>query len=429
MTPPREGGPDGHTPQDHRHVWPTVRGFAATRLLGNLFVRAPYVFITEISRGLGVSVETMTVVLGVRELGGLGSPVAGRLVDNGHGAAVIAAGGVLVGISCLLAATPWFPVFVVVMVLGAFAKNSIDLAQNAWVGHEVPVTKRARVIGFIETTWAGSFLLGVPVIGFATDRFGWRSGFLITGPILALLAVGSGASLRRSQQGAAEDEPVGAPAARPTGSTATSTGSAATHHALEAIANPARLRRAIWAFFCLQPFSQMLVFAVNGDWFAGHLAMSNTQLSFATAALGVAELVGVAWVIAYADRLGPVRVGGVAIGLAAIPSLILIAMSNSAVGNSAVFGVAMLLLMDLAMEASFVATLPIVTELDVDNRGRSVAQAFVVMLVSRAVASAAGGAIYTRLGFNATLLTSATLCVAGCAALTWARRGPRLEAT
>ena len=101
------------------------------------------------------------------------------------------------------------------------------------------------------------------------------------------------------------------------------------------------------------------------------------MLTAALTAGAVLLLVGVAWVIAYADRLGPVRVGGVAIGLAAIPSLILIAMSNSAVGNSAVFGVAMLLLMDLAMEASFVATLPIVTELDVDNRGRSVAQASV----------------------------------------------------
>ena len=35
-------------PETTQSIWPTVVGFAATRMMGNLFVRFPYVFINQI---------------------------------------------------------------------------------------------------------------------------------------------------------------------------------------------------------------------------------------------------------------------------------------------------------------------------------------------------------------------------------------------
>src|SRR5689334_2527376 len=92
-------------------------GFVVTKLLGNLFIRFPYVFITKISEGLGVPIKTLTWVFGARELGGLAAPQAGRWVDRGHARRVIAFGGLVCGAACAAAASPWFGVFVVVMVI------------------------------------------------------------------------------------------------------------------------------------------------------------------------------------------------------------------------------------------------------------------------------------------------------------------------
>lgn len=398
------------TEEDGRHIWPTVAGFALTRLVGNLFIRGPYVFITEISKGLGVSVETMTLVLGVRELGGLGSPIAGRLVDRGHGPAVIIAGGALTGAACLGATPGWFPLFVVAMVLGGMTKNWVDLSQNAWVGHRVPVAKRARVIGFIETTWAGSFLLGVPLVGFVVDRWGWRAGFWLIGPLFVALAVTSGLRLATGSHSPDEFAHTGSDEAAPVAMDATP--------AVAHVGNPARFKVAMWAFFVLQSLGQMSVFAVNGDWFVEDLGMSNTGLSIATAVLGVAELAGVVWVMAFADRLGKARVARIALGVAALPSIVLILWS----GNVA-WGVAMIVIMDFAIEIAFVSALPLASELDPTNRGKAVGQVFVLMMGSRALASAVAGSIYANVGFDASLALSATACLTGFAAMDWARRG------
>lgn len=398
-----------------RAVWGTVAGFALTRLLGNLFVRAPYVFINQISKGLGVSVDTMTFALGFRELGGLAAPVAGRWVDWGHGVRVLAFSGLLAGLSCLAASTSWFWLFVVVMIVGGMAKNWIDLAQNAWVGHRVPVTKRARVVGLIETTWAGSYLIGIPVLGWSVNQWGWRAAFVVTGPLLALVAIGSAARLRGAADlhidATHEVEPHVAPHGEPALVEAP-------HRGLESFGNPSRMKRAIWAFCILQPFGQMMVFAVNGDWFVEQLGMTTGGLATATALLGVAELLGTLVVMAFADRLGPIRVATAALCVAVVP-LVALALTEPSLW----WGVGLLLVMDFGVEIAYVSVLPVVSELDVANRGKAVGQVLVLVMVSRAISSAVAGIVYTTVGFEAAVAAAAMATALGAAALAWAQFG------
>ncbi|MBX7068934.1 MAG: MFS transporter [Microthrixaceae bacterium] len=388
-------------------IRPTIAGFAATRLVGNLFVRFPYVFIDQIARGLGVEVHTLTVVFGVRELGGVVSPAAGRWVDRGHTGRVIAVGGALAGMSCLLAATAWFPLFVVVMVLGGATKVSVDLAQNAWVGHAVPLSVRGRVIGLIEATWAGAFLVGVPALGWAVDRWGWQAAFVITGPALVLAAALSGGRLRDPRS--------------PTGGNPTGLGDSppAVHH-VRVDARPDRVTAAVWVFAFAQPFAQMLIFAVYATWFRNEIGLSNGRISLITALLGVAELVGTVITVLSTDRLGPIRCGMWGMGLTIPPILGVVA-----VGESTVAAAALLIVMAVAIEFAFVSVLPVVSELDVTNRGKAVARVFVLIMVSRAVGSAASGTVYDLGGFNATLATAALAAAVASGALWWSRRGVR----
>lgn len=389
---------DDVAPTRTTSVWPTIAGFAATRLLGNLFVRFPYVFIDQIARGLGVEVRTLTFVFGARELGGLVSPQAGRWVDRGHTGRVVAFGGLLAGLSCLAAATSWFPLFVVVMILGGAAKVSVDLAQNAWVGHEVPLTARGRVIGVIEATWAGAFLAGVPALGWAVDRWGWQAAFVVTGPLLALLAMGSGARLRDHAH--TDDEP-----------------DVVAHHDVTIDARPDRVTTAVWVFCFMQPMAQMLIFAVYATWFRNELHLSNSKISVITALLGVAELVGTVVTVLTTDRLGPIRCGMWGMALTIAPMLGVVV-----VGSSAAPAAALLIAMAMAIEFAFVSVLPVVSELDVANRGKAVARVFVLIMVSRALGSAIAGTVYDLGGFDAALVAAAVAAGAASGALWWSRR-------
>lgn len=399
LAPPDSGALD---PRVERRV---VGRFLVTRLVGNLFIRFPYVFINQIARGLGVEVTTLTFVFGVRELGGLAAPVAGRWVDRGHAGRAIVWCGVAAGTACAVAVAAPFWGFVVLMVVGGAAKISVDLAQNAWVGHHVHLARRGRVIGLIETTWAGAFLVGVPLVGWVIDRWGWRAAFYVTGPLLAATAIAAGRGL--------PDTPASAPES-------SRFGDVEPRHAVFPVAKAAdlvRLRRAVWAFVVLQPGAQMLIFAVNGDWFSTELGMSTTTLGVVTALLGVAELSGTGLAIVLTDRFGSLRCGMWGILLTAPPLLGILA-----VGDNVVAAVALMLAMCVGVEFAFVTVLPMVPELDVERRGRAVGQVFVMMMVARAVSSWTAGVIYDVGGFGASIVVASAACVAGGAVLWWARR-------
>ncbi|NLA34805.1 MAG: MFS transporter, partial [Actinobacteria bacterium] len=259
------------------------------------------------------------------------------------------------------------------------------------------------------------------VLGWAVAHWGWRAAFLLTGPLFTLLAIGSGVRLhaRNEDLAAHEHDPADPDLASPTHADSTGHGGhGAAHRTLETLGNPKRLKPAIWIYFVMQPFAQMLVFAVNGDWFVEHLDMTTGGLSTATALLGVAELVGTLCVMGFADRLGPVRVGAAALIATAFPLVAL-----TLVEPTIFWGVALLIVMDFCVELSFVSVLPVVTELNIKNRGKAVSQVFMLMMVARAVSSAVAGLIYTNVGFDTTLLLSAGVAVIGGLALVWAQLG------
>lgn len=130
--------------------------------------------------------------------------------------------------------------------------------------------------------------------------------------------------------------------------------------------------------------------------------------------LGVAELIGTIITVWVTDRFGSVRCGmwGMAI---AVPPLLGIMV----VGTNVVGAVGLMLVMDVAIELAFVAVLPLVSELDVNNRGKAVSHVFVLIMVARAIGSAVSGRIYETGGFNASIAVAATACARATIALWW----------
>jgi len=344
----------------------------ASRLLGNTFIRFPYVLLSTMAAGLGISVSATTAILGVRELGGLASPLAGRLADRGHERTTMVAAAALCGACCLgIAAGGGVAVFVALMLVSGAVKISADTAQSAWVSHRVPFRRRARAMGILETSWSLAFLVGVPVCAIATDRWGWRAPFLGLG--LGMFVTAAWVWVRTPPDNPElHDEPTRRwrppPRARP-----------------------------LLAYAALQPFAQMLLFAVAGAWFADDLGFDVAGLGLTAIAIGTAELIGTAIPTVGGDRLGVRRVAiaGMAVAVPASACLVL-------VDGSRWLGLGLVVLAGVGFEISFVAALPMITEVDPESRASMVGAVFATATLARAVSSAVAGILFTAGGIGAT---------------------------
>lgn len=381
----------------------TIGVFTAARLAGNTFLRFPYVFVTAIAAGLGTDVRVVTAILGLRELGGLATPALSRAIDRGHLPRTLAIAGAVTGMASVGAVVGGLWGFTIALAVSGVGKMGIDLAQNAWIGHHVPFARRARATATVELSWALAFLAGVPMLALAVGRWGWRAPFLIVAPFLVgLTAWGARVARPPSDAAPVDHQRADAPAAD--------------DHA------PRRPlpRWSIWIYCFLQPFAVMIVFAVNGDWLATSLHLSESALGVAAIAMGIAEVAGTTLTMVAADRTGPARMSTWAMAACVPPLAILVSGPTNAV-----VAVGLFVILDLAIECSFVAVLPLVSELDPDNRARAISHAFVIITGSRAIGSVAAGWIYGAGGFAAISVVAAVVAAAATAALIAGRASRR----
>jgi predicted MFS family arabinose efflux permease len=86
------------------------------------------------------------------------------------------------------AALPLYATVLLALALTGLGRSCFDPALLAYVGTRVPWGRRGLAIGLIEFAWAGSSLIGIPLVGYLIGRHGWRSPFLLLG-VLALAAL------------------------------------------------------------------------------------------------------------------------------------------------------------------------------------------------------------------------------------------------
>ena len=366
------------------------------RLAGSVLTRFPYMFITSISRGLGVRLETFTAILGFRELGGLAAPAIGQLADRGHERRAIAIAIAVAGAATLgIALAPGPVVFTALLLVGGIAVPGFLTAQAAWIGHRVAFERQSRVFGVIELSWAGGLLIGVPICAWLDSAYGWRAMFVFAGSSLLVMSAATWWTLP------ADDIMYAADAARPT------------------------LDRALlgmYAYAVLQPFGQMMVFSVNGDWFVKHLGMSNAALATTTFVIGAGEAIGTGTVALVSDRIGKRRAGiiGVAIGA---PLAVSIGLVHDGSGTVRWVGVALIAVFAAGIEFSFVSSIPLFVELAPEARARTLGTALAISTVSRAAASALGGVVYVHGGMAASgAVSGVAMALAGVALWVGRRR-------
>ena len=352
-------------------TWLPVAFLARTTI--NTSARIIYPFLPALARGLGISLPAASRLVVLRLVAGVGAPLFGPLADRyGRRRVMVAALALFTLASLLLAGVGTLAAAAVAFTLYGVAKMLYDPALLAYVGDEVPYSRRGRAVGLLELPWAAAWLIGVPASGLLIERFGWRA------PWALLVALGL-AGMVLTQVGVPS---VSRPAARPGGRQFVAS-IVATWRGL--------LRRRSVRVLLLASMLVMLgievPFIVYGAWLETTFGLSLTALGLASTVVGVAEAAAELGTAVVTDRLGKRRsvlVGlvGLAASLVALPWL-----SRLGLG-AALVGVAFMM---LSFEFAVVSLLPLATELAPEARASLLSLNMAAFSVSRALGGLIGG--------------------------------------
>jgi predicted MFS family arabinose efflux permease len=385
-----------------------VNGFAwqivtATlcRLVLNTARRFAYPFAPVLSRGLGVSLSAVTMIIAANQSSALIGLICGPLADRlGYrlmmliGLGMLGA-GLLAG-GCL----PYYGVVFIALLMAGLGKSIFDPALQAYVSARVPYQRRGLFIGLLEFSWAGSTLIGIPAVALLIDTLGWRAPFFVGGGLglLGMFVVRRLIPPTTEQTDPKLHGGLGLKAA----------------YQFLVRSRPA-LGVLAYAFWVSAANDNL--FVIYGAWLEESFNLSIVALGLGTGLIGIAELAGESLTAFGADRIGLRRaliIGLIAtlIGYALLP----LYGHNLIVTMSGLFG------LFLCFEFTLVTSLSLSTEILPAARATMMASFFAAAGLGRVVGALVGGQVWMSGGIWATSLVSMAMNSLALIALLWGLR-------
>lgn len=373
------------------------------RLLINTSRRFAYPFASTLSRGLGVPLAAITSLIAINQVTGVLSPVFGPLGDRWGYRVMMLAGLAMLAVGMLVGGLlPAYGVVLLALFLAGLGKSVFDPALHAYVGQRVPFQRRGLAIGMIEFAWAGSALVGLPLVGLLMEKIGWRAPFFVLGGLglLSLVALAILIPSDRHQQHGTEGRP-------------------GFHQAWRRLS---RERAAVGAlgFGLLISAANDNLFVVYGLWLESAFGLSVAALGAATTVIGVAELLGEGLTASIADRLGLKR--------ATVAGLILSALSYvllPLVGRTLPLALIGLFFTFLTFEFTIVTAISLFTEILPAARAAMMSSNVAALSVGRVMGALVGGPVWLAGGMLATGFVSAAVSGLALVVLVWGLRGWR----
>ena len=263
--------------------------FMAGRILPSTALRMVYPFLGVFGRGMGVGLAAISLTVAARELTGLLTPFLAVVADRiGRKAGMLFGVALFIIGSALMVIWPTYTAFFISMCIIVLGTNIYMPAMFAYLGDKVPYRKRGFVMGLVETSWALSFLVGVPLVGLLIERRGWASPF----PIFAGLGVLVFVLLMWFIPATArQSEP---------------SGTGALWSNLHEVLNIKSVRAVLLA--CLAFGIAIDVFAlVFGVWLEDGFGLKIAALGIAASIIGFSELGGSLYFGWIADRIGKIK--------------------------------------------------------------------------------------------------------------------------
>jgi len=379
---------------------PRVSTVVFGRIVLNTARRFAYPFAPALSRGLDVPLAAVTAAIGVNQATGILGMVFGPLSDRlGYRLMMLVGMSMLVVGMFAAGILPMYATVLAALFLAGLAKNIFDAALQAYVGEQVPFAKRGMVIGVLELAWAGSTLIGIPVMGVVIDRLGWHAPFLVLGGTGVLGLIGIAIVIPADRQ--RKDRKSGP------GFWALWRTLAGSRPALGAL-----------GFALFLSLANDTLFVVYGAWLEGAFGLGIVALGASTSVIGVAELIGEIITVWLSDRIGLKRM--------ILFGAILTALCNALLplfGISLPLSLLGLFLLFVCYEFTFVSGMSLSTELLPGARATMMSGLFAAAGTGRFIGAWAGGYIWTAGGINATATAAVIASVAGIASLAWGLKG------
>jgi DHA1 family inner membrane transport protein len=373
------------------------------RLVINTARRFAYPFAPVLSRGLGVPLTAVTSLIAVNQatsvLGIFFGPLADRL---GYRLMMLAGMGTLALGMFAGGLLPFFGVVLAALLLAGLGKTVFDPALQAYVGERVPFNRRGMVVGILEFSWAGSTLVGIPLLAFLIERSGWRAPFFVLGGfgllgIAALTRVIPADGRRKSHRSNA----------------------ITFRHAWASLGREqASLGMIGYAF--LYSAANDNLFVVFGAWLEQSFGLSVVGIGMGASLIGVAELLGEGLTASCGDKLGLRR--SVLLGLVfSVLSYGLLPLTT----HSLLPALASLFILFLIFEFTVVSSLSLSTELLPGSRATMMASFYAAAGIGRMLGALVGGAVWLKGGIPATGMVSAGITVLALVSLGLGVRGWR----
>ena len=353
------------------------------RLAINVTKRFPYPFVSPIGASFGVSADSIQSVIALSNAAGLLSPVLGTVSEHYGKKAVMVGSLLLMTILSLVGALfSDYGVFVIVMFGFGLCKIIYDPTFQAYLGDIIHFSRRARVMGIAELSWALSLVIAAPVAGFLLDVSTLRAIFVFLAILLALSALALWLFVeepgnRKRSEGMRLMGPLSA---------------------MRVVsAHPPAVFALVFTL-CLNAAHE--IFYINyGLWMEDSFGLVLTALGAVTIVIAVAEVIGEFIVITLADRLGAKRTSMWGILLAAICFLLIPHLTFSL--PVAMFGI---FVMFISIETSIVAALPLFSEILPDTRAIMMSANVGAHSLGRVIGAAAGALVFKLSGGNFLLI-------------------------
>jgi DHA1 family inner membrane transport protein len=395
LTPSQEGAAARTIPT--RSLISQLVVASLARLVLHTSRRFAYPFAPALSRGLGVPLTSITSLIAINQATGILSPIFGLLGDRWGYRIMMLAGLSMLTVGMLVGGLlPVYGMVVIALFLAGLGKSSFDPTIQAYVGEHVPYQRRGMAIGVIEFSWAGSSLVGIPLVGLLIDRLGWQSPFLLLG-ILGFLSLVSVRFLIPND-----------------GHRHLSvSGLVGVREAWQRLSQ----ERAAWgaiAFGFLISAANDNLFVVYGAWLEGAFGLSVLALGTTATVIGLAELLGEGLTASIADRLGLKRVILVGLSLSMLSYLLL-----PLAGYTLPLTLISLFLIFLTFEFTLVTSLSLFTEILPGSRALMMSSSIAAISIGRVVGALIGGPVWLTGGLLATSLVSAAVSGVALICLAW----------
>jgi DHA1 family inner membrane transport protein len=371
------------------------------RLVLNTARRFTYPFAPVLSRELGVPLTAITSLIAVNWSTSLLGIVFGPVADRFGYRKMMIIGLALLAVGMLAGGFfPFYGIMIIALFLAGMGKIIFDPAVQAYISERVPYQRRGMAIGFIEISWAGSTLIGIPIIALLIEKVGWRSPFFAMGAmgivgVLAMVAFFPKIEKSESQPAAA------LPFAK---------------MMQILLKDKPSLGAMGYVFFFSAAIDNL--FVVYGAWLEKAFDVGIVALGLGTSVIGVAELIGEIMVATISDRFGLKRVVTLGAGLCILTYALL-----PFVAQSFALALTGLFIHFLIFEFTIISSVALCTELRPDMRATIIAGFFAAAGLGRIVGALAGGPIWLAGGIVATGMISAGITVLALVSLRWGLRG------